>query len=867
MFKNFCRKTWKPAILTLILLALVATSTVLGNFTAQDKTLDNVFTIGRVDVAYAAGTPDYTCNGVNDDVEFQAALNALPAGGGQISILAGTYNLSNTVLRAIDNVTIQGVGLSTVLTNDNATPIFSAGLQSDWVFRDFKTDLGGLTYTSSIWWTLENVVDGTDYYSYYTYSDATAWNIPTGRSIAFVLAPSDAIDAVKAQADEVLPGADDDSVINPYIAAADGGIVFIAAGTVYYDDDIIVDDATLMGAGSGTRDGYGTVFIPVGNTDTIRVENTGKFKSASVFPSSTFTGVGVTVYPVSVDATNCRIDQSNDVLDDILVRKASYNTVVSSEVIGGNVISGTNTVTLGASASGVNDAYNGMYVNLNDAVNVETRRVTDYDGATKVATLASNWTNNYLIATPTNYIVFSMVGTGIQFKSVSTASYNNYIELSNFGGVTVSGYLDCGVEFYVDETLGHDAYINGNVYDSITVISCKTLVRVNTITAGSECNGNMIHELILQAGGQTVTGLDATAALGQFYSNQMLAKLWDWGYDDLEYGIDLGVNALQNYIVLNGGYTNNIQDNGYRNHITLPLPQDTNTIYVSEYGQYRSLKTALAYAQSMAPTANNRWQIYVLDDITETSSVIAYSHVDVTFLGGWLTVDITGQRPVDINGATDATWKGMKLITQGATGLNSAVEFRNAVDNTFVLEYFEIINNSTNNYSMGISLYSGNPEPTIRYGTVTGGDSTNCIAFYHNSTGSPLITDVDFIGRNTNNSDALQITAAAAAGNIGEFHRCLFKQTAAGKAVNCGAAITLVPLYNCTFEGTLTNVTSLADIAYTCTYSADYGGAFAAFTPPTGHEGMIVFAEDTNGAGARRIYIYISSAWRYIAVS
>jgi len=31
--------------------------------------------------AYAAVTPDYTCDGVADDVQIQAALDALPAAG------------------------------------------------------------------------------------------------------------------------------------------------------------------------------------------------------------------------------------------------------------------------------------------------------------------------------------------------------------------------------------------------------------------------------------------------------------------------------------------------------------------------------------------------------------------------------------------------------------------------------------------------------------------------------------------------------------------------------------------------------------------------------------------------------------------
>lgn len=51
-------------------------------------------------------------------------------------------------------------------------------------------------------------------------------------------------------------------------------------------------------------------------------------------------------------------------------------------------------------------------------------------------------------------------------------------------------------------------------------------------------------------------------------------------------------------------------------------------------------------------------------------------------------------------------------------------------------------------------------------------------------------------------------------------------------------------------------------------YAADYGGAFATFTPPTGREGAMIVAEDTNsGSPGRRIYVYSGATWRYVALS
>lgn len=127
-----------------------------------------VITVGTVE---AAGTADYTCDGVNDDVEFQAALDALPIGGGKLCVLAGNYSFSATVTRAIDNVMIEGIGEGTYFTYDNASAIFSAGIQNDWVFRDFRTDNGGMNVVLASNWTMQNITVGVTYYAYRTDAD------------------------------------------------------------------------------------------------------------------------------------------------------------------------------------------------------------------------------------------------------------------------------------------------------------------------------------------------------------------------------------------------------------------------------------------------------------------------------------------------------------------------------------------------------------------------------------------------------------------------------------------------------------------------------------------------------------------------
>jgi len=50
--------------------------------------------------------------------------------------------------------------------------------------------------------------------------------------------------------------------------------------------------------------------------------------------------------------------------------------------------------------------------------------------------------------------------------------------------------------------------------------------------------------------------------------------------------------------------------------------------------------------------------------------------------------------------------------------------------------------------------------------------------------------------------------------------------------------------------------------------TGDYGGNFANYTPPTGYEGALLVAEDTNAtAPGRRLYVYCGGKWRYVNLS
>ena len=73
---------------------------------------------------------NWICDGTNDDVEIQAALDALPDGGGKVMLTEGTFTLGAQLARAIDYVTIEGVGAATILNYNASTAVITAGSQA-----------------------------------------------------------------------------------------------------------------------------------------------------------------------------------------------------------------------------------------------------------------------------------------------------------------------------------------------------------------------------------------------------------------------------------------------------------------------------------------------------------------------------------------------------------------------------------------------------------------------------------------------------------------------------------------------------------------------------------------------------------------
>lgn len=258
MFNFIKRRKWA--------ISLIAAIAVIGTLGLQFDVVpkDSTQTIGQGTVVLKIGTAeasqivDYTCDGTDDNIQFQGALDALPANGGTIEILAGNYDFTNgtTVTRALDNVTIIGTGRGTYVTCDGVTAIFTAG-GNNWQIRDLRTDAGGLQMAATTGWAWDNVTVNATHYEKEVAASITAeqFSVPTGRTATYVVAASNATATEIAQADYVCDGTADQVQINAAIAAlpASGGRVRLTEGTFYIAAPITSAATGLYLTGSGFR--------------------------------------------------------------------------------------------------------------------------------------------------------------------------------------------------------------------------------------------------------------------------------------------------------------------------------------------------------------------------------------------------------------------------------------------------------------------------------------------------------------------------------------------------------------------------------------------------------------------------------------
>lgn len=97
------------------------------------------------------------------------------------------------------------------------------------------------------------------------------------------------------------------------------------------------------------------------------------------------------------------------------VNKLGY--VINWEALGASAIAGATSVTLGASAGAVDDTYNGAWLDITHTNgDIQTVQITDYVGATKVATLKEG-----LAAAVTTSNFYKVRGTEYTSPTAATA--------------------------------------------------------------------------------------------------------------------------------------------------------------------------------------------------------------------------------------------------------------------------------------------------------------------------------------------------------------------------------------------------------------------------------------------------------------
>jgi hypothetical protein len=107
-------------------LSLTGESALSYNATSNTLSVDNIdsptgrgatYVIAASDApAHVKAQADYVCDGTADDVQIQAAVDALSINGGNIYLSAGGYNLDTGIVVTGDSVAIAGAGVATHLT-------------------------------------------------------------------------------------------------------------------------------------------------------------------------------------------------------------------------------------------------------------------------------------------------------------------------------------------------------------------------------------------------------------------------------------------------------------------------------------------------------------------------------------------------------------------------------------------------------------------------------------------------------------------------------------------------------------------------------------------------------------------------------
>ena len=118
------------------------------------------FVVGTSTAGWTAADCDYLCDGIDDQVEINAAIQALPAEGGEIVILDGTYDIKASVNIDKSNSTLRGAHTATIfncLMQNTAVQIETSATDcviSDLVLKGNNQATKGISITDKAYRTI-----------------------------------------------------------------------------------------------------------------------------------------------------------------------------------------------------------------------------------------------------------------------------------------------------------------------------------------------------------------------------------------------------------------------------------------------------------------------------------------------------------------------------------------------------------------------------------------------------------------------------------------------------------------------------------------------------------------------------------------
>ena len=110
------------------------------------------FTVGTSTAGWTANDCDYLCDGTDDQVEINNAIQALPNTGGEIVILDGTYNITDYINSSnVNNITISGNGQATILKRMDSNFYYIISITSEnCCIKNLQIDGNGSDYLPTL---------------------------------------------------------------------------------------------------------------------------------------------------------------------------------------------------------------------------------------------------------------------------------------------------------------------------------------------------------------------------------------------------------------------------------------------------------------------------------------------------------------------------------------------------------------------------------------------------------------------------------------------------------------------------------------------------------------------------------------------